>query len=57
MAALKPELRKDLERVIIKARNLVAADVTDRLKELKVHTANRLAIFAMHSPRPSKSID
>ena len=36
MSALKPELRKELERVIIKARNLVVADVTDRLKELNV---------------------
>lgn len=44
MAALKPELRKDLERVIIKARNLVVADVTDRLKELNVHEGKRGAI-------------
>lgn len=41
MAALNPELRKDLERVIIKARNLVVADVTDRLKELNVHEGKR----------------
>jgi hypothetical protein len=44
MAALKPELRKDLERVIIKARNLVVADVTDRLKELNVHEGKRGAL-------------
>ncbi len=44
MAALKSELRKDLERVIIKARNLVVADVTDRLKELNVHEGKRGAL-------------
>ena len=44
MAALKPELRKDLERAIIKARNLVVADVTDRLKELNVHEGKRGAL-------------
>lgn len=44
MAALKPELRKDLERVIIKARNLVVADVTDRLKELNVQEGKRGAL-------------
>ncbi len=44
MATLKPELRKDLERVIIKARNLVVADVTDRLKELNVHEGKRGAL-------------
>ena len=44
MAALKPELRKHLERVIIKARNLVVADVTDRLKELNVHEGKRGAL-------------
>jgi hypothetical protein len=44
MAALKPDLRKDLERVIIKARNLVVADVTDRLKELNVHEGRRGAL-------------
>jgi hypothetical protein len=44
MAALKPELRKDLERVIIKARNRVVADVTDRLKELNVHEGKRGAL-------------
>jgi hypothetical protein len=44
MAALNPELRKDLERVIIKARNLVSADVTDRLKELNVHEGKRGAL-------------
>jgi hypothetical protein len=44
MAALKPDLRKDLERVIIKARNLVVADVTDRLKELNVHEGKRGAL-------------
>ncbi len=44
MPALKPELRKDLERVIIKARNLVVADVTDRLKELNVHEGKRGAL-------------
>jgi hypothetical protein len=44
MAALKPEFRKDLERVIIKARNLVVADVTDRLKELNVHEGKRGAL-------------
>jgi hypothetical protein len=44
MTALKSELRKDLERVIIKARNLVVADVTDRLKELNVHEGKRGAL-------------
>jgi hypothetical protein len=44
MAALKSELRKDLERVIVKARNLVVADVTDRLKELNVHEGKRGAL-------------
>ncbi len=44
MAALRPELRKDLERAIIKARNLVVADVTDRLKELNVHEGKRGAL-------------
>jgi hypothetical protein len=44
MAALNSELRKDLERVIIKARNLVVADVTDRLKELNVHEGKRGAL-------------
>lgn len=44
MTALKPALRKDLERVIIKARNLVVADVTDRLKELNVHEGKRGAL-------------
>jgi len=44
MAALKSELRKDLERVIIKARNRVVADVTDRLKELNVHEGKRGAL-------------
>ena len=44
MAALKPELRKDLERVIIKARNLVVADVADRLRELNVHEGKRGAL-------------
>ncbi len=44
MAALNSDLRKDLERVIIKARNLVVADVTDRLKELNVHEGKRGAL-------------
>ena len=44
MPALAAELRKDLERVIIKARNLVVADVTDRLKELNVHEGKRGAL-------------
>lgn len=44
MAALKSELRKDLERVIIRARNSVVADVTDRLKELNVHEEKRGAL-------------
>jgi hypothetical protein len=44
MAALKSELRKDLERVIVKARNLVVADVTDRLRELNVHEGKRGAL-------------
>ncbi|MDZ4851682.1 MAG: N-6 DNA methylase [Pirellulaceae bacterium] len=44
MAALRPELRKDLERAIIKARNLVVADVTDRLKELNVNEGKRGAL-------------
>jgi hypothetical protein len=44
MPPLKPELRKDLERVIIKARNLVVADVTDRLKELNAHEGKRGAL-------------
>ena len=44
MPALKSELRKDLERVIIKARNLVVADVTDRLNELNVHDGKRGAL-------------
>jgi hypothetical protein len=44
MAELKSELRKDLERVIIKARNRVVADVADRLKELNVHEGKRGAL-------------
>lgn len=44
MPSLAAELRKDLERVIIKARNLVVADVTDRLKELNVHEGKRGAL-------------
>jgi hypothetical protein len=44
MNPLKSELRKDLERVIINARNLVVADVTDRLKELNVHEGKRGAL-------------
>ena len=44
MPALAPERRKDLERVIIKARNLVVADVKDRLKELNVDEGKRGAL-------------
>ena len=44
MPSLSADLRRDLERAIIKARNLVVADVTDRLKELNVHEGKRGAL-------------
>jgi hypothetical protein len=44
MAALPSDLRKQLEKVIVDARNLVVADVADRLRELNVHEGKRGAL-------------